>query len=35
MNRGERPEVQLVLDYTDDVAEREVLQKTLVTTLAA
>ncbi len=35
MNRGERPEVQLVLDYTDDVAEREVLQKTLVKALAA
>jgi hypothetical protein len=27
MNRGERPEVQLVLDYTDDVAEREEMQK--------
>jgi hypothetical protein len=23
MNRGERPEIQLVLDFTDDVAERE------------
>jgi hypothetical protein len=26
MNHGERPEIQLVLDYTDDVAEREELQ---------
>jgi hypothetical protein len=25
MNRGKRPEVQLVLDYTDDVAEREAI----------
>ena len=27
MNRGKLPEVQLVLDYTDDVAEREELHK--------
>jgi hypothetical protein len=27
MNRGKRPEIQLVLDYSDDVAERQVLQK--------
>jgi hypothetical protein len=27
MNRGERPEIQLVLDYTDDVAERQELMK--------
>ena len=25
MNKGKRPEIQLVLDYTDDVAEREAL----------
>jgi hypothetical protein len=27
MNRGQRPEIQLVLDYTDDVAERRELMK--------
>jgi hypothetical protein len=27
MNRGKRPEIQLVLDYTDDVAERQELMK--------
>lgn len=27
MNRDKHPEIQLVLDYTDDVAEREVLLK--------
>jgi hypothetical protein len=27
MNRGKRPEVQLVLDYTEDVAERQELPK--------
>lgn len=27
MNRGKRPEVQLVLDYTEDVAERQELLK--------
>lgn len=27
LNRGRRPEIQLVLDYTDDVAEREVMKK--------
>ncbi len=27
MNRGQRPEIQLVLDYTDDVAERQELMK--------
>ena len=27
LNRGERPEIQLVLDYTDDVAERQELMK--------
>lgn len=27
LNRGKRPEIQLVLDYTDDVAEREILKK--------
>lgn len=26
-NRGKRPEIQLVLDYTEDVAEREVMRK--------
>jgi hypothetical protein len=26
-NRGKRPQIQLVLDYTDDVAEREVMRK--------
>jgi hypothetical protein len=26
-NRGKRPVIQLVLDYTDDVAEREVMRK--------
>lgn len=25
LNRGKRPEIQLVLDYTDDVAERQAL----------
>jgi hypothetical protein len=28
LNRGRRPEIQLILDYTDDVAERETLLKT-------
>jgi hypothetical protein len=27
MNRGKRPEIQLVLDYSDDVAERQELMK--------
>jgi hypothetical protein len=27
MNRGKRPEIQLVLDYTEDVAERQELTK--------
>jgi hypothetical protein len=27
LNRGKRPGIQLVLDYTDDVAEREVMRK--------
>ncbi len=27
LNRGTRPEIQLILDYTDDVAEREILLK--------
>ncbi|HEY1804997.1 MAG TPA: hypothetical protein VGG45_11010 [Terracidiphilus sp.] len=27
LNRGKRPSIQLVLDYTDDVAEREVMRK--------
>ena len=27
MNRGRRPEIQLVLDYTDDVAERQEIMK--------
>jgi hypothetical protein len=27
LNRGKRPQIQLVLDYTDDVAEREVMRK--------
>lgn len=27
LNKGKRPEVQLVLDYTDDVAERQELMK--------
>ena len=35
MNRGERPEVQLVLDYTDDVAEREELLKLTPMRIAA
>lgn len=35
MNRGERPEVQLVLDYTDDVAEREELLKVVPGRIAA
>jgi hypothetical protein len=26
-NRGKQPQIQLVLDYTDDVAEREVMRK--------
>jgi hypothetical protein len=30
LNKGQRPKVQLVLDYTDDVAEREALIKTPV-----
>jgi hypothetical protein len=25
LNRGKRPEIQLVLDYSDDVAERQAL----------
>ena len=29
VNRGKRPEVQLVLDFTDDVAERQVLCRPL------
>ncbi len=29
MNRGKRPEIQLVLDYTEDVAERQELHKVL------
>jgi hypothetical protein len=27
LNRGKRPEIQMVLDYTEDVAERQELQK--------
>lgn len=27
LNRGKNPEIQLVLDYTDDVKEREVMKK--------
>jgi len=27
MNRGQRPEIQLVLDFTDDVAEREFIRQ--------
>jgi hypothetical protein len=27
LNRGKRPQIQLVLDYTEDVAEREVMRK--------
>jgi hypothetical protein len=27
LNRGKHPEIQLVLDYTEDVAEREVMRK--------
>jgi len=27
LNKGKRPEIQLVLDYTDDVAERQELMK--------
>jgi hypothetical protein len=27
LNRGKRPAIQLVLDYTEDVAERQELQK--------
>ena len=27
LNKGKRPAIQLVLDYTDDVAEREVMRK--------
>jgi hypothetical protein len=27
LNRGKKPEIQLVLNYTDDVAEREVMRK--------
>ena len=27
LNRGKQPQIQLVLDYTDDVAEREVMRK--------
>jgi hypothetical protein len=28
VNRGKRPEIQLVLDFADDVAERQVIQPT-------
>jgi hypothetical protein len=28
LNRGKHPQIQLVLDYTDDVAEREIMRKT-------
>jgi hypothetical protein len=27
LNRGKRPEIQLPLDYTEDVAEREIMKK--------
>jgi hypothetical protein len=27
LNRGKQPQIQLVLDYTEDVAEREVMRK--------
>lgn len=27
LNRGKHPEIQLVLDYTDDVKEREIMKK--------
>lgn len=27
LNRGKRPEIQIVMDYTDDVAEKQALQK--------
>jgi hypothetical protein len=26
LNRGKRPEIQLVLDFSDDVAERQILE---------
>jgi hypothetical protein len=27
MNRGKRPEIQLILDFTDDVAERQIIKR--------
>ena len=30
MNKGKRPEIQLVLDYTDDIKEREALMSVTV-----
>jgi hypothetical protein len=27
LNQGKRPAIQLVLDYTDDIAEREAMMK--------
>jgi hypothetical protein len=28
MNRGKQPEIQMVLDFTDDVAERQLARRT-------